>query len=82
MGFNFPVLTVIWLAPIVGAVVILLLPQERKTEIRMTALTAAFIAMALSLAAYFTYDKGVGGWQFEESAQWVPSLGITSAPMG
>ncbi len=77
MDFNFPVLTIIWLAPIVGAVIILLIPAERKTEIRMTALAAAFIAMALSLAAYFTYDTGVGGWQFEESAQWVPSLGIS-----
>jgi NADH-quinone oxidoreductase subunit M len=76
MGFNFPVLTVIWLSPIVGAIVILLLPKERHTEIRMTALAAAFIAMALALAAYFAYDTEVGGWQFEETAQWVPSLGI------
>jgi NADH-quinone oxidoreductase subunit M len=76
MEFNFPVLTVIWLSPIVGAVIILLLPKERHTEIRMTALAAAFIAMALSLSAYFIYDTGAGGWQFEESAQWVPSLGI------
>lgn len=76
MVFNFPVLTVIWLAPIVGAVIILLIPKERHTEIKMTALAAAFIAMALSLSAYFAYDKGVGGWQFEETAQWVPSLGI------
>ncbi len=77
MAFNFPVLTVIWLAPIVGAVVILLIPKERHTEIRMTALAAAFIAMSLSLSAYFIYDKDVGGWQFEETAEWVPSLGIS-----
>ena len=42
----------------------------------MTALATAFIAMALSLSVYFGYDKGLGGWQFEETAQWVPSLGI------
>ena len=34
------------------------------------------LAMALSLSAYFGYAKGLGGWQFEEMAQWVPSLGI------
>jgi len=77
MVFNFPVLTVIWLTPIVGAVLILLIPKERFTEIRMTALAAAFIAMALSLSAYFAYDTDVGGWQFEETAEWVPSLGIS-----
>jgi NADH-quinone oxidoreductase subunit M len=73
---SFPILTIIWLTPIVGAVLILLIPKDRHTEIRMTALAAAFIAMALSLSAYFGYDKGLGGWQFEEMAQWVPSLGI------
>jgi NADH-quinone oxidoreductase subunit M len=73
---SFPILTIIWLTPIVGAVIILLIPKDRHTEIRMTALAAAFIAMALSLSAYFGYDKGLGGWQFEEAAQWVPSLGI------
>jgi NADH-quinone oxidoreductase subunit M len=77
MVFNFPVLTVIWLTPIIGAVLILLIPKERYTEIRMTALAAAFIVMALSLSAYFAYDKDVGGWQFEETAEWVPSLGIS-----
>jgi len=77
MVFNFPVLTVIWLTPIVGAVLILLIPKERFTEIRMTALAAAFIVMALSLSAYFAYDTDVGGWQFEETAEWVPSLGIS-----
>lgn len=76
MESNFPILTVIWLTPIVGAVLVLLLPKDRFTEIRMTALAAAFIAMALSLSAYFLYDTGVGGWQFEEAAEWVPSLGI------
>jgi NADH-quinone oxidoreductase subunit M len=77
MVSNIPVLTLIWLAPIVGAVVILLLPKERFTEIRMTALAAAAFAMTLSLITYFAYDKGVGGWQFEETAEWVPSLGIS-----
>jgi NADH-quinone oxidoreductase subunit M len=73
---SFPILTIIWLTPIVGAVLILLIPKDRHTEIRMTALATAFIAMALSLSVYFGYDKGLGGWQFEETAQWVPSLGI------
>ena len=73
---EFPVLTIIWLTPIVGAVIVLLMPKERHTEIRMASLATAFIAMALSLAVYFSYDTGVGGWQFEETAQWLPRLGI------
>jgi NADH-quinone oxidoreductase subunit M len=77
MDISFPVLTIIWLTPIVGAVLILLIPKERHTEIRMLALGTAFIAMTLSLWAYFAYDTDVAGIQFEEYAEWVPSLGIS-----
>jgi NADH-quinone oxidoreductase subunit M len=76
MDYSFPVLTAIWLAPIVGAVLILLMPKERHTEIRMLALGTGFIAMALSLWAYFAYNTDVGGYQFQQAAEWVPSLGI------
>ncbi len=77
MDYAFPILTAIWLTPVVGAVLIVLVPKERHTEIRMLALGAAFIAMALSLLAYFSYDTDVAGIQFEEQVQWVPSLGIS-----
>jgi NADH-quinone oxidoreductase subunit M len=77
MDDVFPVLTAVWLAPIVGAVLILLMPKERHTEIRMLALASAFIAMALSLWAYFAYDTNVAGIQFEQQVEWVPSLGIS-----
>jgi NADH-quinone oxidoreductase subunit M len=77
MESNLPILTAIWLSPVVGAIIILLLPAKRHTEIRMTALAAAFISMALALTAYFSYDLQAGGWQFEEVARWVPSLGIS-----
>jgi NADH-quinone oxidoreductase subunit M len=73
---DFPILTFIWLTPIVGALVVLLIPKERKTEVRVTSLAFAFFSMAFSLAVYFSYDTGLGGWQFEETAQWLPKLGI------
>lgn len=73
---DFPILTTIWLTPIVGALVVLLIPKERHTEVRVTSLIFAFFAMAFSLAVYFGYDTSVGGWQFEETAEWLPRLGI------
>lgn len=76
MTASFPFLTAIWLTPIVAAVIILMMPKDRHTEIRMVALAAGFITLALSLSLYFAYDTSLGGWQFEEQAQWVPSLGI------
>jgi len=74
---QFPVLSVIVFIPAVFGALILLIPQERKTEIRMAALTAAFIAMALAAWVYFSYDVAASGYQFVERYQWLPALGIS-----
>ena len=86
---EFPFLSVIIMTPIAGALVLLLIPGERKTEIRMVALAAAFISMALSVYVFFSYDVSAGGFQFEERLDWIPQLGVSyhvgvdgvSAPM-
>lgn len=74
---QFPILSVIVFTPIVTALLLLLMPGERKDEIRVTALAASFFAMFLSAWAYFSYDKAVGGYQFVEMARWLPDLGIS-----
>jgi len=73
----FPFLSVIIFIPIVAGMLILLIPGERKTEIRVTALAAAFFAMILSLWVYFSYDIAAGGYQFVEKYNWLPILGIS-----
>lgn len=73
----FPFLSVIIFIPIVTGMLILLIPGDRKTEIRMTALAAAFIAMSLSIFVYFSYNELVGGYQFIEKYNWFPALGIS-----
>jgi NADH-quinone oxidoreductase subunit M len=74
---QFPVLSVIVFVPVIAGVIILLLPKERLTEIRMAALAAAFIAMALAAWVYFSYDVASAGYQFVEEYQWLPALGIS-----
>lgn len=74
---QFPVLSVIVFTPVVFGALIFLIPKERKTEIRMAALAAAFIAMILAVWVYFSYDTAVGGYQFVERYQWLPALGIS-----
>ena len=46
---NFPVLSVIAFTPIVAALIILLLPSQRKNEARAVALAAASFALLLAL---------------------------------
>lgn len=73
----FPILSVIIFTPIVAGLLILLMPGERKAEIRVTALAAATFALLLSIWVYFTYDMQVGGYQFIEKYDWLPFLGIS-----
>ncbi len=73
---NFPFLSVITLTPAVAGIIILLMPGERKTEIRMIALAAGAFATILSLFVYFGYDVAAGGYQFVEKIPWVPQFGI------
>ena len=73
----FPFLSVIIFTPIIAGLLILLIPGERKTEIRVTALAASFVALALSTWVYFSYHTSTGGYQFIEKYDWFPPLGIS-----
>jgi NADH-quinone oxidoreductase subunit M len=74
---QFPFLSVIVFTPLISALIILLYKQDHKKAIRVTALSAAVLALILSIWVYFTYDKAVGGYQFIEKYNWMPMLGIS-----
>ncbi|MGD0750248.1 MAG: NADH-quinone oxidoreductase subunit M [Anaerolineales bacterium] len=74
---HFPFLSIIVFTPLVAALIILLYKPEQKKAIRITALSAAVFALAMSLWVYFTYDKVAVGYQFIEKYNWMPALGIS-----
>jgi NADH-quinone oxidoreductase subunit M len=74
---NFPVLSVITFTPVVAAIIILLLPAQRKNETRAVALAAATFALVLSFWVYLNYDQAASGYQFIERYDWLPALGIS-----
>lgn len=74
---DFPLLSIIIFTPIASGVLILTLPKERPTLVRVVALTGATLALLLSVFAYLTYDQGQAGYQFVEKAPWIPALGIS-----
>lgn len=73
---NFPYLTAILLSCVVGLLVILFIPDERKMLIKWVSLVFSGITMVLSIYLFFAYDKTQGGLQFVEKVLWVKSLGI------
>ena len=77
MYMSFPILSVITLTPITFSLILFLFPPEKKREIRLTALAAASMTLALTIYAYFSYDLETAGYQFVEKYNWVESLGIS-----
>jgi NADH-quinone oxidoreductase subunit M len=73
---NFPYLSAILLSCVVGLLVILFIPPERKMMIKWVSLIFSGIAMVLSIYLFFAYDKAQGGLQFVEKVLWVESMGI------
>lgn len=75
---QFPILSLIVFAPLVIAVLMLLMKPERKTEIRVTALAAAVFDLALSAWVYYqVYTHPTLEYQFVEKYNWLPALGIS-----
>ena len=74
---SFPILSIITFTPLVAALIILMLPANRKNETRAVALAAATFALILSAWVYFSYDQAAAGYQFIERYDWLPALGIS-----
>ena len=61
-----------------AAMIMLMIPARRKTEVRGVALAAATFALALSLWVYIQYlTQNMTGYQFVEQYSWLPALGIS-----
>ncbi|MBI3943659.1 MAG: NADH-quinone oxidoreductase subunit M [Chloroflexi bacterium] len=70
-------LTLIWLLPMIAAVILMFIPKEQLRLIKGISIGIAFITLIISIIAYFTYNVGQGGFQFIEDFSWIPALGIT-----
>jgi len=75
---NFPILSIITFLPFVAAAIILMIPANRKTEVRGVALATAAIDLLLAGWMYLQYLLGhMTGYKFVETYYWLPALGIS-----
>jgi len=65
---------ILW-TPIAGLAVLLFLPSKNKRLIRVWANVVAFAGFLISLPLATRFHSDVGGFQFVERADWIPSLG-------
>jgi NADH-quinone oxidoreductase subunit M len=76
---NFPWLSVIIFAPMIGVLFILLIrgnPEVVAKNTRAVALWTSLITFAVSMGIWVKFDNTIVGFQFEEKAVWMESLGL------
>ncbi|WP_420445527.1 complex I subunit 4 family protein [Candidatus Poriferisodalis sp.] len=85
-GSDFPLLNALIFVPVVGALVVALLPRSRPDLARPIGTLFAAIGGALALALAWQFDtsaaaaqlsNGDAAFQFESTVSWIPALGIS-----
>ena len=69
-------LTTIICLPLLAAILVALMPRTFRFGVRLVALTAMLLTLAVSVVMFLRFDSGETGYQFETTVAWVESLGI------
>ncbi len=72
-----PLLSILLVLPVAGAILVALLPRGRESLVKWVALVTTLVVLVLSLALYFYFATGEPGFQFEEVRVWIPDLNIS-----
>ena len=70
---TFPILSLIAFLPLIGAIVVAILPASAA---RATALLFALVAWVASLVMLIAFVPALPGFQFVETVPWIPDFGI------
>ncbi len=69
-------LTFITFIPLLGALLILLIPKDDERTIKNLAVGISFVPLLLAIYLWFAYSKVQGGYQFEVLAEWIPAINV------
>ena len=75
MNDGFPYLSVLTVAPLVGALVVAFLPRERAELAKQVALLWSVAVLALTVVMWAKFSAGGDRFQFTESYDWIPAWG-------
>ncbi|TDB82153.1 NADH-quinone oxidoreductase subunit M [Micromonospora sp. KC721] len=73
---DFPFLSVLTVAPLVGALVVVLLPRRRPELAKQVALGWSLLVLALSVVMWVSFQVDGDRLQFRESYPWIPTWGV------
>jgi NADH-quinone oxidoreductase subunit M len=72
-------LTIVTFVPLAGALGMVLIPRDEAGQHRALALLTSLVTLALSLGLWAGFDSAATApeFQFDQQAQWLPTLGIS-----
>jgi NADH-quinone oxidoreductase subunit M len=73
---DFPWLTTIGVVPLIGVILIMLVPRRGMVLAKRIALLTSLVVVALVVAMATQYDKNAPGYQFKEKHDWIPAFGV------
>ncbi|GGN81575.1 NADH-quinone oxidoreductase subunit M [Nocardia rhizosphaerihabitans] len=73
---SFPWLTTLWLAPAVGAAVVLAVPAAHRNVARALAFAVSIGVLAVAVTVTVRFQPGGEQYQFVESHEWIPAFGV------
>ena len=73
--FSENILSFLVAAPLIAAVIVLLVPGSNKWIPRVTALVLSIVIGVAAAAVFFRYDQAVGGFQFVVEQQYFAAIG-------
>jgi proton-translocating NADH-quinone oxidoreductase, chain M len=74
MGFN--ILSIITFIPILGMLIIAIVPNRGEKSARWIALVTSLIMLGLSVFLWLNFNGARGAMQFEEMYRWIPGVNI------
>ena len=74
---SFPYLTSLLLCCGLGLLAILLIPGKHTRAIKLVSAGFSALTLVISIHLFLSYDQNLGGYQFVERINWIPSLGVS-----
>ena len=74
MGFN--ILSIITFFPIIGMIIIALVPNRAEKSAKWIALLVSLIMLGLSIYLWISFDPSQAAMQFEEKYRWISGVNI------
>jgi len=72
-----PILSLIILAPVLGVLLLLTIPEKQTRLLRLTAACSTGVSLTAAVYAFLNYDQAKGGLQFLEEIPWIAKFGIS-----